>query len=288
MGNRDQLIQKIEAWAEEPLLHIQLVGGGCVACTEVISTVSGRTFFLKTGCSALVLQAEANGLTELKKAGAIRVPELLFVNDDALILEYIPEGAQDRTFFERFGQQLAQLHQFRSDGFGFFENNYLGSNLQMNLPEGTELSDWDVFYFQKRLLPQFRLAEKNGFADEKFRRHFFTLEKRVTTILSGGEEPPGLLHGDLWSGNFLAASNGDPVLIDPAVYYGHREADLAMTKLFGGFPTSFYAAYQNCYPLPAGAEFRENIYFLYHVLNHLNLFGFGYYRQAIQLMASYA
>ena len=120
------------------------------------------------------------------------------------------------------------------------------------------------------------------------RKLFNKLSGKIEGIIAGSEERPTLLHGDLWSGNYLAAENGDPVVIDPAVYYGHREADLAMTKLFGGFEPAFYDAYNEANPLPHGWQERENIYKLYHVLNHLNLFGAGYYSQAVAILRYYA
>ncbi len=132
-----------------------------------------------------------------------------------------------------------------------------------------------------------QLAENNSYSDSRLRKAFSHIENNIENILTGSEEPPALLHGDLWSGNYMCSKNSEPVIIDPAVYYGHREADLAMTKLFGGFSHEFYDAYNKSYPLKDGYEYRENIYILYHVLNHLNLFGQGYYRQAIELMEYY-
>jgi fructosamine-3-kinase len=157
-----------------------------------------------------------------------------------------------------------------------------------HLPSSSATVDnWLTFYFDKRLLTQFKLAEKNGYVDDQFSSLFKNLENKLPNILAGSEEPPSLIHGDLWQGNFLISPSGEPVLIDPAVYYGHREAELAMTKLFGGFPESFYNAYKLAYPLKPGYEYREGIYSLYHVLNHLNLFGSGYKSQAISLMKLY-
>ena len=132
-----------------------------------------------------------------------------------------------------------------------------------------------------------KLAEANGYGSAELSSTFSKLEDNFDIILNGSEEAPTLLHGDLWGGNYMVDSEGMPVLIDPAVYYGHREADLAMTQIFGGFSPEFYRAYHQEYPLKAGWEYRQNIYKLYHILNHLNLFGSGYYGQAIQLMKYY-
>jgi fructosamine-3-kinase len=151
----------------------------------------------------------------------------------------------------------------------------------------TEALNWTEFYFNKRLLYQYNLAEKNGYAGEELQRAFSQLENKIYLVLKDSNAIPSLLHGDLWSGNYITDETGNACLIDPAVYYGHREADLAMTKLFGGFDNRFYSAYNEEYPLDNGYEFRENIYKLYHVLNHLNLFGTAYYQQALSLIKYY-
>jgi len=233
-----------------------------------------------------MFRCEANGLKELSKAQCLRVPQVIAVEDDFLLLEYIPQGIRTNHFFKEFGQSLARLHRFQSDRFGFYEDNFIGATPQLNIPNREEEKDWVAFYFNKRLLYQYKLAEKNGYVTPRMKSSFSKLEARIDFILQGSEEPPCLLHGDLWSGNYLCDKNGKSVLIDPAVYYGHREADLSMTKLFGGFPQDFYDAYHQEYPLPCGWQYRENIYKLYHILNHLNLFGTGYLFEAEQIMAS--
>ena len=179
------------------------------------------------------------------------------------------------------------MHKYTSDSFGFFEDNFIGHTPQENIPNQKQATSWTSFYFEKRLLFQFKLAEKQGLSSGNLRDSFYKLESKIDSIIPVSEESPTLLHGDLWSGNYLADEKGDPVIIDPAVYYGHREADLAMTKLFGGFSASFYSAYNEVYPLEDGYSYRENIYILYHVLNHLNLFGMSYHGQAVNLMQSY-
>ena len=138
-----------------------------------------------------------------------------------------------------------------------------------------------------RLEFQIKMAERNGFGSSELITLASALEKALPGLLEGSEEPPSVLHGDLWSGNFMVASTGEPVLIDPAVYYGHREADLGMTRLFGGFSEAFYNAYDDEYPLPEGHERRNGLYQLYHLLNHLNLFGMSYYGQSINVMRQY-
>ncbi len=288
MTTNEKIQKTIEQWAGETITSRRMVGGGSIADAQKIRLKSGREFFLKTGAQdRRMFPKEANGLRELRKSGAIRVPEALLVTDELLLLEFIPAARPGGGFFERFGRQFAQLHRLSADSFGFYEDNFIGSTVQLNIPLAGAASDWVKFYWENRLAFQFRLAEKNGFADDEMRKLFQKLENKIDGILLGSEEPPALLHGDLWSGNFLADSQNQPVIIDPAVYYGHREADLAMTKLFGGFDAGFYAAYRECFPLPAGYDYRENIYKLYHVLNHLNLFGRSYYDQAIHLMKFY-
>jgi fructosamine-3-kinase len=230
---------------------------------------------------------EANGLRELAKPKVIRIPEVLLVGEDFILMEFIRSGAKRSGFFDSFGRQLARLHRHHGERFGFYEDNFIGASPQKNISNDNESLSWPSFYMNNRLLFQLHLAEKNGYTTEKLRRGFHFLESKIETILCGSGEEPSLLHGDLWGGNYLSDEDGGAVLIDPAVYYGHREADIAMTKLFGGFSADFYNAYQEEFPLKEGAEYREDIYKLYHVMNHLNLFGMGYYSQAEHLLWRY-
>jgi fructosamine-3-kinase len=283
----NEIRDRIESVLGESVAVSSSVGGGSIADSKIIETKSGRRYFLKTGFNSSMFINEANGLKELQKANCITVPEIIAADKQFLLLELILPGRRSSDFWSVFGEQFAQLHQFTNDSFGFYENNFIGATPQFNIAVGEEKTDWVEFYFNKRLLPQFKLAEKGGYAREEFRRAFLVVEAKLEQILKGSEEPPSLLHGDLWSGNFMIGTEGEPVLIDPAVCYGHREADLAMTYLFGGFSDEFYNAYMSAYPLKKGWEYRINIYKLYHVLNHLNLFGTGYYGQAIALMEYY-
>ena len=276
--------QQVEQLLGEDLTGMSSVGGGCIADSQVITTRSGRKFFLKQGFSNGMFRKEANGLKELARPGVIKVPDVIDCGDDYLILEHIEQGSKKKDFFEDFGHKLALLHRFEGEHFGFFEDNFIGSTPQENIPSEDEAHNWPLFYWNKRLMFQFRLAEKNGYADNTMQHLFASLEKVYEKILEGSEEAPSLMHGDLWAGNYMSDIKGNPVLIDPAVYYGHREADLAMTKLFGGFSAAFYRAYEETWPLQEGASEREPIYLLYHVMNHLNLFGTGYYSQAIRLL----
>lgn len=283
-----QIVEKIQTWANSKILNSQPVLGGSISKTELIKFENNTVCFLKTGSvfSDSFIK-EANGLKEIKKANCIRTPEVYLADEKFLLMEYIEQGLKDQKFYSRFGEQLAKLHSKTSLKFGFREDNYIGSTPQINIPVGDENDNWVDFYYNKRLLFQYKLAEKNKLVGDELKNGFLILENRIEEILEGSEEKPSLLHGDLWSGNYLCDSNSNPVLIDPAIYYGHREADIAMTKMFGGFPDEFYYSYRKNKPLPQGFDYRENIYLLYHVLNHLNLFGSSYYGQAVRLVWFY-
>jgi len=249
---------------------------GYFPTTGKLQTESGKSYFLKSGSPSRIYQCEANGLNELRKANAIGVAEVIAATDTFILTKFIERGSCRTDFHADFGRQFATMHRYQSEHFGFFEDNFIGANPQLNCATDDEKNNWPAFYFNKRLLYQFKLAEQNGYVSSRLRQHFSILESKIERILEGSEEAPTLLHGDLWPGNYISNEQGSVVLIDPAVYYGHREADLAMTKLFGGFSPAFYAAYQEENPLPDGWQYRENIYKLYHLLNHLNLFGRSY------------
>ncbi|PIQ10280.1 MAG: fructosamine kinase [Ignavibacteriales bacterium CG18_big_fil_WC_8_21_14_2_50_31_20] len=279
------MLSKIENIIGEKIISTNSASGGSIADSQILETDSGEIYFLKSyGSNKTILQNEANGLNELSKSKAIRTPQVIAVTDEFLLLEFISNGKKNHNFFELFGQQFAKLHETTSSKFGFFEDNFIGSNPQINLPQTKK---WIDFFWTNRLYYQFKLAEKNGFANSEFRSLFSKLEKLLPSILSGTEEKPTLLHGDLWSGNFMVDLKGNPVLIDPAVYFGHREADIAMTKMFGGFTPIFYSTYNEVYPLPQDWEYRIDLYKLYHVLNHLNLFGSSYYLKAVSILEKY-
>ncbi|MEE9431951.1 MAG: fructosamine kinase family protein [Melioribacteraceae bacterium] len=275
---------KLENILKEKIISSNSIGGGCIADTQKITTESGKIYFIKQYTLSTIHRTEANGLRELTKANAIRIPKVIHQDDSFLILEFIESNKQIKNFSEIFGRQFAELHKYSSDKFGFYEDNFCGSTSQKNIPQK---NNWTEFYFENRLLFQYKLAEQNGYVSTEMKNVFIYLEKGIHNIIGGSEEDPSLLHGDLWSGNYMTDEKGMPCLIDPAVYYGHREADLAMTKLFGNFGSDFYSAYQEAYLLAEGWEYRENIYKLYHIINHLNLFGMGYYRQVIELMKFY-
>ena len=279
---------KIEEKSGTKIKSVSSVSGGCISSAYRITDENGNNYFLKCNPSPKDLFIkESNGLTELKKADLIRVPEVIDSNEEFLLTEFIASGSRSKNFFENFGRSFAQLHKYTGKKFGFYENNYIGSNPQLNIPIKSEENDWVAFYFNKRILFQFKLAEKNGYAKKELIEGISFLEKNIHKIIGDSLEPPSLLHGDLWSGNYIIDENGNACLVDPAVYYGNREADLAMTKLFGGFSNEFYISYNDSYPLKEGYEYRENLYKLYHVLNHLNIFGTSYYSHVISLIKYY-
>lgn len=279
----------IEAVLHEKIVSSYAVSGGCINESKVLTVESGKSYFVKTNNNSVkdMFLKEANGLHELAKSNTIRVPVVIYTSEDFLLIENILPTNKDKLFWENFGRNFAKLHRYVSGNFGFYEDNYIGSTPQLNIPSSSEKEDWTEFYFNKRLLYQYKLTELNGYADAELRKCFSLLEKKIINILKNCDAEASLLHGDLWSGNFICDGTGQACLIDPAVYYGHREADLAMTKLFGGFDDRFYSAYNEEYKLEEGFEYRENIYKLYHVLNHLNLFGRGYLEQAISLIKYY-
>ncbi len=278
-------LREIENKLQDKIIRTAPAGGGCIAQSITASGASGKSYFIKeyTG-NPKVVTAEAGGLKEIGKCGKIRVPEVILEANDVLVLEYIEKGRSSAGFFTAFGRSLAKMHKTFVLKHGFGMNNFIGGTPQKNLPEN---SDWTEFYFRNRLEYQYYLAEKNGLSGYELEKYFGKLENKIGSILNIKDSAPSLLHGDLWGGNYLQDEIGKPVLIDPAVYYGHREADLAMTKLFGGFTPEFYKAYNDEYPLEEGWQYRENIYKLYHILNHLNLFGNSYYGQAVSLLKYY-
>jgi fructosamine-3-kinase len=225
------------------------------------------------------LEAEATGLQTLADAQAVRVPRVLARGRAGatafLALEWIESRPAGRAAEHRLGEQLAAQHRVTAQQFGFTHENFIGRTPQPN----ARLPDWAEFFRERRLRHQLILAVQNGFADLLEAPGARLLES-VPALLASHRPQASLLHGDLWAGNWLADEREQPVIFDPAVYFGDREADLAMTRLFGGFGRPFYDAYLTAASLPPGHAVRAELYNLYHVLNHANLFGGGYARQA--------
>ncbi len=255
------------------------VSGGSINKAYCIKAESGEQLFLKLNReeSLPMFEAERDGLNELAGVAAIRVPRPIATGSGAghawLVSEYIAFGRSGSE--ELFGSQMAALHRTTGRRFGWHRDNTIGSTAQQN----SESDNWAEFYHQHRLRFQLELAESNGFGgslQSKGERLVDSLEQFFT----GYSPEPSLLHGDLWGGNRAFDESGAPVIFDPATYYGDREADIAMTELFGGFGSNFYAAYHEAWPLDDGYQVRKTLYNLYHILNHANLFGGGYASQA--------
>ena len=285
------LKSRLEKILSEPIKSTSSVSGGCIADSRKLELDSGKVYFLKQirGSSSGAFDVEERGLKELRKSGTVNVPEVVCKGLDYLLLQWIEAGySRSSSSMEMLGRQFAELHRYRGKKVGFSEDNLLGDSPQSNKPSKEGSLSWAEFYAENRLEFQTSLAVKNGYATPEMRNLMENLIKKVPDLISGTEEEPSLLHGDLWSGNYLIDERGIPWLIDPAVYYGHREADLAMTSLFGGFSNTFYSAYKSAYPIASGYVEREPLYQLYHLLNHLNLFGTGYYGQVISILRRYA
>ncbi len=252
------------------------VGGGSINRAFKLRSEQGPLFLKVNEASALeMFEAEAAGLQTLAQAQAVRVPAIVAVGAVAqtayLVSEWIDFAPKSDAAERRLGTDLAFQHRSTQSEFGWDRDNTIGSTPQINAPMG----DWQTFFRERRLRYQLDLAECNGLPAETATDVERLLEKSAS-LLDGYEPEASLLHGDLWGGNWAATMDGAPVIFDPAVYYGDREADLAMTRLFGGFGKAFYEAYERAWPLAPGWERRVEFYNLYHLLNHFNLFGVGY------------
>lgn len=260
------------------------VGGGCI--NEALRLRgSSDSFFLKLNSHErlTMFSAEAAGLELLRASGAIRAPQPIAWGISGerswLVLEYLDLQAPDASSSERLGEQLAAMHRFQAPQFGWERDNTIGATPQQN----PWADDWPTFFAEHRIGAQLLLAAQKG-AGKAVLEKGARLRAVIPQFFNDYSAPPSLLHGDLWSGNWGADGRGRPVLFDPAVYYGDREADIAMTELFGGFDERFYQAYNTAWPLDAGYRVRRRLYNLYHVLNHFNLFGGAYEQQAVAII----
>ncbi len=270
------------------------LAGGDINQAYQIRLDDGRRLFAKANSRSPrgMFDAEARGLRWLAEAGALRIPNVVAVatpdgGAQFLALELIESGRPAPDFDQRLGRGLAALHRFGAPGFGLDHDNFIGRLPQANgapagvrpgpaeLPAGGTASGWAEFYRTQRLEAQLRLAVDEGHATQRMRRGFDRLFAELDDLV-GPPEPPARLHGDLWGGNLLCDQQGAPCLIDPAVYGGHREVDLAMMRLFGGFGARVFAAYAEAWPLADGAPERVPLYQLYPLMVHVNLFGGGY------------
>ena len=259
------------------------VGGGCINQAARLSD-GCQHWFVKTndGERLEMFEAEAEGLNAMADTHTIAVPRALCTGrhggQSYIVIEYIEQGQPRADSQALAGQQLAAMHRHRAQAFGWHRDNTIGATHQANCWNG----DWVSFWREQRLGFQLRLAAQQGHGG-RLQSSGEQLLARFHTLV-GHAPQASLLHGDLWGGNITFDPQGRPVIFDPAVYYGDREADLAMTELFGGFDSDFYAAYREAWPLDPGYRVRRQLYNLYHVLNHLNLFGGGYGGQALGMI----
>lgn len=258
------------------ILSHQSIAGGDINEAWRIQTTDA-IYFLKENRQPPVsnfLELEKRGLEVLEKTKTIKIPKTFAAgNLDGtayLIMEYLPPILPEKIGWENLGRQLAALHRTTQKHFGLDHDNFIGSLSQSNHPYST----WSEFYVRERLQPQVKMAADSRLLNPNDLKMFEKLYQQIAEICP--DEPPALTHGDLWSGNFLITKNQIPVLIDPAVSYAHREMDLAMSHLFGGFDSDFYDAYREAFPMVSGFLDRMDIYQLYYLLVHLNLFGSGY------------
>ncbi len=254
------------------------VGGGCINQAQRVD-YGDTTYFVKLNTAAQVdmFAAEFEGLQALRQCKSLHVPEPVCYGADGssayIVMENLALGGHGDP--AALGEGLAALHRITQDDFGWHRDNTIGSTPQVNTPTG----DWIDFYREHRLRFQFELAASHGCPGRLVSRGERLMADFAVLFDSYAPEA-SLLHGDLWSGNYAYTSSGEPTIFDPAVYYGDREADLAMTELFGGFGRDFYAAYNTAWPVDPGYSVRKTLYNLYHILNHFNLFGGGYVSQA--------
>ena len=270
------------------------VSGGDINEAKCLKLSNGERIFVKSNSIANsdFFAAEELGISAIAATDTVQVPKLLFRGEDEsagksfLAMDHISGADRVKSFWEVFGQNLAAMHMadtgsFVSDAkFGFDTNNFIGASFQLNTPRGS----WLDFFRECRLEPQFRMAE-SYFDDSDVKKILLLLDRLPELLVEPNH--PSLLHGDLWSGNYIVGNDGKAWLIDPAVYVGHAEADLAMTELFGRFPVGFYDAYSAVNPIDPGYKDRRDLYNLYHLINHLNLFGGTYYSAVISTIDYY-
>jgi fructosamine-3-kinase len=276
-----------------PIQQTRPLGGGCINNALRLET-ERQSYLLKWHPDPLpeMFVTEERGLELLASANAVRVPAVLHATNASgeqpayILMEWL-EGSvstHDAQAQATLGQQLAALHRSSADAYGLDTDNYIGTTPQYN---GWD-ADWIAFFGERRLRPQIELAARNGYLPAHRRRPLERVLERLPDWLGGVARQPALLHGDLWGGNIIPGPDGNLALIDPAVYYGDREAEIAYTQLFGGFSPHFYSGYQDAWPLEAGYDERRDLYNLYHLLNHLNIFGTSYASSVERIAQHYA
>ena len=277
----EEVKQAVQQSLNVDIRSIRQVSGGSINQAAQAKLSDGKTCFLKWNNRAdpEMFVKEEKGLQLLQNADTeLRVPSVLATGQSSsgtgfLVQQFIHEGQPQRGSAERFGQALAKLHQHRTSTFGLDHDNYIGKLPQYNDPH----DNWTDFFIEQRMQPQLRMAMDSGKLSSPTVNHFESMYKQLADIFP--DEPPALLHGDLWGGNYFFDESGQAAIYDPAVYYGHREMELAFTYLFGGFSQEFYRAYKEAWPLQPNFSQRKDIYNLYPLLVHTNLFGGSYGRQ---------
>ena len=281
------LISYLSSIIGSPVLDVHSISGGDISHAYKLATKSD-VFFCKVQMKPEALEmftAERSGLSAIRKTGVIKAPEVYYCEPwregAVLVMEFLESKRPTESDLARFGRHLAEMHQQTNHTYGWESDNFIGSLPQSN----AENNSWTLFYVQERLIPQLDLAVKQGMLSQEEVPSGEKMTDILEELFAGLK--PGLLHGDLWGGNYMIRSDGNPYLIDPAVYYGHNEVDIAMSRLFGGFGQAFYNAYESTIIPDQLSDDRIRIYQLYYLLVHLNLFGRSYYSGVIAALKSY-
>jgi len=287
--NLSQLLESIYGNSIQ-VKSFKAIGGGCINETQALKLSNGERVFLKSNPSPPknFFRAEADGLRLLKRSkNGPSVPRPLGIspesNSQFLLLEYIESSCPKVGFASRFGQALAEMHRETQEQYGLDYDNFIGKTVQKNNLE----SDGLVFFREHRIRFQQELARKTRGLPTSIDKRLDLFCEKLETLINLKDEKPALLHGDLWSGNYFASHDQVPYIFDPAVYFGLREADLAMTEMFGRLPEEFYSAYHEVFPTQPGYTERKDLYNLYHLLNHYNLFGGSYLEQADRIVRGF-
>ena len=286
-GLKEQLQQIID----KKMDSFHPVSGGDINQAALVTFSDKSRYFVKYNANSNhdMFEKEAAGLKLLQRDSIqIHIPEVVDygyleeIRTGFLLMEYISTGRENKSFLERFGRELAALHKITAPTYGLDHDNYIG-----RLPQSNHQHDnWTDFFIQERIEPQLKMAQESHRLPRSINKPFENLYAKLPDIFPG--EPASLLHGDLWSGNYLCSDNQEVVLIDPAVYFGHREMELAFTQLFGGFGSRFYDSYHEVFPIQPEFRTRKDIYNLYPLLVHTNLFGGGYAGSVTRIISQFA
>jgi fructosamine-3-kinase len=282
------LSQALNVALGKEVVAAEKVSGGSISNACLVQLSDDKRYFVKWNFSAPkdFFSREAAGLEALRKSKAVTVPDVILVEEEPesappfIVLEELKPGKKNRAAERKLGEQLAALHSCHDEFFGFHSDNFIGIMPQDN----TQNTNWSQFFYERRLKPQIKAGKEDGWFDVDLEELLDNAELRIRALMEQHYESPSLLHGDLWSGNVFWSKAG-PVLIDPAVYYGLREADIAFSQLFGGFGSDFYQAYNDVTPLAKGFELRKDVFNLYHLMNHANLFGGAYIEQVRDVLS---